>query len=586
MKKVIGQAETVNVYKRLADEKADGGDLLGALGLYLTVFKTDEKNLSAIADVADCYADMGLLEFSNRYWFLYLTLCPKDKQGVAFEELAINYFYMDNLWASGYYFHLKVDRDGFIAEEGLDEEILKFFSSSEIKKESYYIAYPFDKADYSNVVRNAKRAFSAGDVPLALNEYAKIPEECLTEDANSDYAAALFLARKDDEVIRLSKDSIERFGENVNAYCNLSSLYHARGDFDKAEYYYTRALEARKGDKTESFKIAACAIERDDHLTAKNCISDILKERPYDDLMSFFYAVSLVNSGEYEAASESINRALKINPFDPIFNYYSGLFSSFCADNSAADDYLPLKYAKELPQNVERAHKKDINALINGKKSLKSFDEDTLIETLFTALYSEDNKTAKSAAFLLEKLGGEKCGKILSSALLDSEVDDEVKNSIVYLLVCGGERGHINVVLGNYYASVKPKKVVFERKEDGALYLSAYALAVTKSLAWGIDDCAKIAFNMNTLYVDFAELIRFNGFGAETVAAVCYLLCDFPRLNNVKAVCAAFGVDKANVKNVEEFFAFVKQTAPIKVKERAAKTGKRKSKEKKENDGD
>lgn len=586
MKKVIEQAETINVYKRLADEKADGGDLLGALGLYLTVLKTDEKNLGAIADVADCYADMGLLEFSNRYWFLYLTLCPKDKQGVAFEELAINYFYMENIWASGYYFHLKVDRDGFIAEEGLDEEILKFFSSASINKETYYLAYPFDKADYSSVVRNAKRAFAAGDVPLALSEYAKIPEECITEEASADYAAALFLARQDDEVIRLSKDSVSRFGENVNAYCNLSSLYHARGDYDKAEYYYKRALEVRKGDKSENFKLAACAIEREDHFTAKNCISEILKERPYDDLMSFFYAVSLVNLGEYDAAAESMNKALKINPYDPIFNFYAELFSKFCADNSAADNYLPLKYAKELPQAVERAHKKDINALINGKKSLKSFDEETLTETLFTALYSEDNKTAKSAAFLLEKLGGEKSRKILFLALLDSEVEDEVKNSIVYLLVCGGEKGRINVVLGNYYASVKPKKVVFEHKADGAPYMSAYALAVTKSLAWGIDDCAKIAFNMNTLYVDFAELIRFNGFGSETIAAICYLMCDFPRLNNVKAVCAAFGVDKANVSVAEEFFAFVKKTAPAKAKERAAKAACRKGKEKKENDVD
>lgn len=575
MKKVIKRSESINVYKRLADDKADRGDYLDALGLYFTVLKSDGKNLGAIADIADCYADMGLLELSNKYWFRYLTVAPKDKQGVAFEELAINYFYMDNLWASGYYFHLKVDRDGFIAEEGLDEEIIKFFSSQEINKDDYYIAYPFDKADYSSVVKRAKRAFSASDISLALKEYSKIPEECLTEETSADYATALFLDRQYDEVVRVSKASLERFGENVNAYCNLSSLYHAQGDNDKAEYYYQRALSARKGDKAENFKLAACAIERCDNLTAKNCISYILKERPYDDIMLFFYAVSLVNLGEYEEGAEVINKALKINPYDAIFNFYSKLFLRFCEDNSAADEYLPLEYSKNLPAATIRAHKKEINGIIDGKIPLTAINKDGFLEKLETALYFEDIKVAKSAAFLIDREGSEKSKQIIRSALLDTEVDDEVKNSLIYLLVCGGEKNRIYVVIGNYFASIKPKKVIFEDKADGALYMSAYALAVTKSLSWGIDDCAKIAFNMNTLYKGFAELIRFNGFGAEIIAAVAYLMCDFPRLNNVKAVCAAFGVDKESVKNTEEFFEFVKKTASVKVKEHANNTDKK-----------
>ena len=583
MKKVVNLNESVNVYKRLADDKADGGDLLGALGLYFTVLKTDEKNLGAIADVADCYADMGLLELSNRYWFKFLTVCPKDKQGVAYEELAINYFYLDNLWAAGYYFHLKVERDGFIAEEGLDEEIIEFFSSPQVKKEDYYIAYPFNLADYSGIIKNAKRAFAAGDVPRAINLYRKVPEECMTEEAASDYATALFLYGKDEESVEACKASIERYGENVNAFCNLSSLYHARNDDDKARYYYGRALAARKGDKEESFKIAACAVELGDNITAKECLSVILSERPYDDIMNFFYALALMNLGEHEAAADAMNKTLRIVPTDPVYRFYAELFEKIVAGNSATDGFLPFEFVKALPNETERAYKREITKYINGKGQFNGDREETR-KMLELALRINDKKTAKSAAFLLASTDKNK--DIIRSALLDNDVDDEIKNTLVYLLVSGGEKRPINAVLGNYFASVKTGKVVFEHKPDGLLYMSAYALAVAKAASWGIDDCAKLAFNMNTLYTDYAELIRFNGFGAEVIAAVGFALCDFPRITEAKGVCAAFGVDKSRFDEVEEFVAHVKKTAHVKAKERAEKAALRKNKSKKEKDRD
>ena len=574
MKKTVNSAESINAYKRLADDKADGGDLLGALGLYFTAHRYDPRDLGAIEGIADCYADMGLLELSNRFWFEYLSVAPKDRQGVAYEELAINFFYMDNLWASGYYFHLKVERDGFIAEEGLDEEIINFFSSPRINRDAYYLAYPYDLADYSYIAKNAKRAFSAGDIPTALKQYGKIPAECMSEETNSDYATALFLGGKDEESVKACKDSIARYGENVNAFCNLSSLYAARGDKEKAQYYYGRALAAQKGENSENYKIAACAIERGDHVTAKKCLSFIIKDRPYDDVMNFFYALALVNLGEYEKGFAAINVAVRIDPTDAVYGYYSELFSAIAADNSVADEYLPFEYVKALPRSAEREYKREISGLINGKKPLSAIKEEDLTVMLRRALRSEDKKTAKSAAFLLST-SPEKYREIMTAALIDGDVDDEIKNSIIYLLVVGGEKNRINAVLGNYYATIKPRKVVFEHKADGAAYMSAYALAVAKAVGWGIDDCAKIAFNMNLLYTDYAELIRFNGFGAETVSAVCFMLCDFPRINNAKSVCAAFGVDKSRAAEVEEFVKYVRATAPIKARERAEKAAKK-----------
>ena len=99
--------KSVSRYRKLADECSEREDFLGALRYLTSAKNIDPKDLGVIMDIADAYADAGLLELSNKYWFLYLDSAPKDKVAVAYEELAINYFYMDNFWASSYYFHKK-----------------------------------------------------------------------------------------------------------------------------------------------------------------------------------------------------------------------------------------------------------------------------------------------------------------------------------------------------------------------------------------------------------------------------------------------------------------------------------------------
>ncbi|MBP5466465.1 MAG: hypothetical protein J6Y43_02750, partial [Clostridia bacterium] len=68
---------------KLAKERSDREDFLGSLLLGFSAFAKDEKDLDSIMNIADAYADMGLYEFSNDYWFYYLSLCPKEKENIA-----------------------------------------------------------------------------------------------------------------------------------------------------------------------------------------------------------------------------------------------------------------------------------------------------------------------------------------------------------------------------------------------------------------------------------------------------------------------------------------------------------------------
>ena len=95
MEKIIPFDKNVNRYRRKANGYADKGDFMRALA-FLNSAKSIDCNIDVLVDLADAYADMGLLELSNKYWFKYIDKAPKDKVSTAYEELAINYFYLDN----------------------------------------------------------------------------------------------------------------------------------------------------------------------------------------------------------------------------------------------------------------------------------------------------------------------------------------------------------------------------------------------------------------------------------------------------------------------------------------------------------
>ena len=97
MAKVYEFTDGKERYLKLADRKAEKGDLLGALSMLNCALKVS-GDLSIYGDIADIYADMELYELSNKYWYKYLDSMPKEKSGTAYEELGINYFCLQNFF--------------------------------------------------------------------------------------------------------------------------------------------------------------------------------------------------------------------------------------------------------------------------------------------------------------------------------------------------------------------------------------------------------------------------------------------------------------------------------------------------------
>lgn len=552
MGKLIDFTKGINRYRKLAEARSEKDDFSGALA-FLFSAKSMQENYEVVMDIAYTYADMGLLELSNKYWYKYIDTAPKDKVSVAFEELAVNYFYMDNYWASSYYFHLKLTTDGQIMKEGLDQEIIDFFSGEEMKRDAYRIVYPIEKANYTFETKRSRHALALGAFKEARAELEKIPLSRRTEENAGDLAVSCFMSDDLESAEKVCRQSIEQHGENVTAYCNLSTIYDMKEDFDKAEFYYKKALGVEKGNKGEEYKIATCAIERADHLTVKRCLEKILLDRPYELTMRFFYGLCFLNLGEYEKGKEELLKVYRTNPQDGIARHYLSLAEQLIEENQNAVKMLPFEYVKELPKKTAEKYSEKVKELINAPEkisvSLKNAQTKKILEW---ALINGEGQTSRDAAFVLATAYTPFVKKLFLNSLIDPEVKDEVKRVIIYVLAVKGHKEKFGLVSGAFHSKIKFRKLLCEKDGDG-LYTSAYALCVARIVFWDAENVDKAAKMTDRVYKALKDKISAQDATNEELAALILSECEYKWCKTDRDVMNMFEIslDKLNkLKNM------------------------------------
>lgn len=526
----------------VAEKKAEQGEFEKTLSLLFSIENYD-KNASVLMDIADAYADMGLLELSNTYWFKYLDVASKDKQSVAFEELAINYFYLEDFWASSYYFHKKIDADGFISKEGIDQEILDFFAGEEHKKAFYHIAYPFDRADYSGKIKMAKHFIATGKFSEAIKVLTLIPKECMNDDGYGYLATAYYMNDELDNSAMVSRESLSVHGDNVTAYCNLCVVYDMKEDSEKSEYYYQEALKCRTGERTEAYKIVTCAIELDDHVTTKECLIKILADRQFDVNMRFYYGLACINLGEYDLAEKEFQRAYRININDVVVKYYCDLVSKLKNGCKNSQNLLPLRYVREVPKKEEKHREKLIKKLAEHTENISSaIKQPSVRQILLWGLRCREIETARQTAFVLASSFNPFSKKAMKDVLLDSEALPELKRLVVFALTVRGYNKSYGVVAGSVYIKVKPKKISFAEHDENGMFEKAYALATSRVVFWGFDKLDKLVVSAEKIFKKLNGVVTNSDVTIDEIASLMVYKSEFEKLKSKQLVAQLFDV--------------------------------------------
>lgn len=568
------KAKLAEIYCNVADVCDEKGDYLGELSAFFSALKvcTRAEEAEILADIADVYAQMELYELSNRFWFYCIdkkTAAGGDLSE-AYSELAANFYCMDDVWAAGFYLALRAEIQGALPNREADEEILNAVYEESNLKTRYWLAYPFERADYSEAKKRGKRSFAAGGYGAAAAAYESIPEECRDEDSFGELAMAYFFLKKDEKAIAVSREAIRRLGDNLTAYCNLSTIYGELGDDEKSDYYYGKALSLKSGAKDEDFKIASCAIERGDHITARDCLSRALKDRPYDVLLKFFYAIALLNLGEYEKAVDVLFECVRISPDDGIFLWFAELAVKIRAGDKKSVALLPLKYEKELPHVMAERYEQAFSDALNGKKTAVPRREILLAAKV--AAHLPDEFLAKTAILTVCELAPKaEAENFLKKTLLNPSVGEEIKSFIIYLLVVHKNKDKTGIVVGKYYVNVKLRRLPFDETDEfGAKFIAAYAACVSSLAFTGIEDTDKALFALNRLYGERAEEVRKANLQPNELAAVAVVIAKYEKLNKMKLICQIFGAKSAKVEKFLNPDAFARSEKPAHASETAS----------------
>ena len=552
--KILHFDKNANRYRRLAEEKADKNDFSSALA-FLHSAKQIDFSLSVIVDIADTYADMGNLELSNKFWFLYLDRAPKEQMALAYEELAINFFYLDNYWASSYYFHQKLSVDGYISKDGLSQEIIDFFSGEEQRKTAYRIVYPREKANFDYEIKKAKHFMAISEFAEAEKSYSKIPKDCMSEETLGDYSICLFMSEKFDDAEQICRYSLEKYGESVTSYCNLSTIYDMKEDFLNSEFYYQKALEQRKGENSEAYRLATCAIQCEDHQTAADCLKVILDERPYEISMRYFYGLALANLGNYSHAVKELKEAAFLNPDDFVVDFYLDYLISLEKGKGDKLNLLPLKYVKELPECIVKDYEKQIRSLATSpEKVALAIKKKSVKSAIDWALLHGSSEVMRSAAFILSLSDGEYAKRKIMSALLDVEGREELKQVLIYVLIMKGVKEKFGVVAGSFFLKLKPQRLLAEKDVAGALFVSSYALCMSKIVFYDVDDTDKIAKACDNVYKKFRGKISYAETSNEELAAFILSIAKTKRFKKESDVMRLFSISKDKYELLKKLY--------------------------------
>ena len=160
--KIVAFTKDEKIYRELARRSIEKEDYEGSFISLFSALELCEKPYEIYAELADAYSLSGQFDKAIEYWFKYIDNAPEDKASAGYEGLYINFYYQDKMLEAGYYFEKKVLSDGFVSNPILGDEIASAIEESFTQKGGFHIAYPFDRADFSQEKkRNKNTSFRA-----------------------------------------------------------------------------------------------------------------------------------------------------------------------------------------------------------------------------------------------------------------------------------------------------------------------------------------------------------------------------------------------------------------------------------------
>ncbi len=490
MTKILTAVADLKYYQLKSKRLKESGKNKEVITLWLSAVK-NIKDPVVFKELALAYSALGMYDNSITYWFKFLNIAKTDDdKKVAYQGLGNDYFMLGNPKVSNYYLNKTFLIGGAIDPDFLDDEVVEYFTSEVESNDDYKIAWPPERVDYTDVIKDAKDIYLSGNEELARTLFSKIPENSpFYKIACTELAVMDFIAGDKKKGIELSHKALKVDNNDVFALCNLSTMYFDDGDMENSKFYYEKVKKVATDDPDDLYKIAMCACEQKEHDVVLSFAEKIQTHRPYDVNVIFIRAVALYNLGKLSASRDLMYEALSLRGRDTVLEYYLKIIDS-AIDMGRDGVKNDMKYFFQLPMTEVEVQRNILKKMIDYSpaqidKSLK--DKETTFAIDWAINYG-DTESQKFAVYILATSKFKWAEKMLLDMLINSNLTDYLKKLILTVLIINGSTKKIGMVVGNVYQKTKLAKL---SAETPVTYLYAYAGLTSVLAPAGVDDMAK-----------------------------------------------------------------------------------------------
>ena len=540
MAKIYTAPRDENTYFSLADKKLNSGDFLGALLVTDTIKSLpsyDRLNLYALR--ARIYYKMKQYARSAEEWFNYLANTKNEKfYGRAYNGLGACFYKMQDINVAGYYFNRQIVSNKKAIYE-YSEITAEFYQDVLATDKNYYLAYPFDKADFTNLLEKAEDLLRTSEYDECLSLLKTVPEN------SKFYANALISS----SIAKYFKGDISGAVEDIEksvalevkpvSVCNAISMFHSLKNEEKVSYYVEILKTLDISIEEDIYKVSMVYAEKGLHQTAVGFAEKYLKLNPYDTSMLLIYGIMNCNLKKYDRAEYAFSKVYKINRSYIAKNYLDKLGNM---DEN-------LEYSFDLPINDRVALVKRLGELMKGD-SAERLDKEEEIYRISSYVFSTGAYQMQSSILtLLGELATEKSVDIMKKMLLSLNVFDRVKSGVIGFLVASNVEGEISACFGNIFRKI----TLYSADIEGKDFIEAYAYLIAK-LAPVEKDLMPLKLSAENLYQKAKSLNLGEIEKVKALSAVIYELSSISKIRSRREFSKFFDASLKDIKKLKEIF--------------------------------
>ncbi len=535
--------------EKLFKHRLNKKDFEGALCVLFTMRKFYGEAPSLYEKFAHVYYQIEEYSKAINYWFLYLFSCGKASEPKAYNGLGACFYKLDNSDLASYYFNQQLK---FKNTENYpyNDVALELYDEVYDVKSRYYIAYPYDKANFDEFLVVVSLLVKSGCYSEAIKKLDIIPENSkYYVDALIQKSLCYFLMNKEEMAIKLILQAVELDNENVVALFNAVSMLFSNGRLVEADAIL-KILESSKAyNNEENFeKIAMIYCEVNNYVKAEIFLAKALIKNPLRFMLLKLMGITKCNLNKYCEALAVFEKLNRVNP-SYVNRYYVALTKRLVKKSERGEKIKRLDYTFDLQLN-------EFKKLDLRFKELSSLDEFDKRQTkkaleLIDYAFSSGNLTYQNKSLrLLNRLDEATAIKAIEKLLIKLDVYDSVRRSLIAIYVQKGFEGTMNAIFASMYSSAVIYQPYFSKCKVKALK-DAYSICVSK-LVQTVNDFTSLYKATNDI-IDVLEESDNEVFDdVFSLSATIYDLAGLNVFSSRRQFLRVFNANQRTVKRYKE----------------------------------